>query len=273
MGRLEKVVVLTVLFLVALILGIALNPDEETDPQGAAPQGPTELAEPGPAAALAEREQAGPAGPIPAEPLRAQGLLSAVVESDSRTHGDGAVVPGQDSLLPALDAGAPGADALRVSASGAAAGPSALESSAAARPFLLTTEGLEASRIDELRIYTWKAGDSFTALSDRYYGSRLETGRLRSANEGRDETALMAGDKIFVPARPAERDERLARAEGSAGQWIGGYYVVESGDILGRISQKVYGSAARWRRIYDANRDVLSSPDDLEVGMRLRIPE
>lgn len=49
-------------------------------------------------------------------------------------------------------------------------------------------------------------------------------------------------------------------------------YVVEPGDNLSLISEKLYGSAARWMDIYQANRGILDSPHDLKVGEELRIP-
>lgn len=51
-------------------------------------------------------------------------------------------------------------------------------------------------------------------------------------------------------------------------------YVVQKGDSLWSIAAKpeIYGKATRWRRIYDANRDVLRSPSSLKAGMSLRIP-
>ena len=49
-------------------------------------------------------------------------------------------------------------------------------------------------------------------------------------------------------------------------------YIVESGDSLSKISQKVYGSTARWREIFEANQSQLKSPHDLKVGMELVIP-
>ena len=49
-------------------------------------------------------------------------------------------------------------------------------------------------------------------------------------------------------------------------------YRVRPGDTLSRISARVYGDAAAWRRIYDANRDLLESPDDLGPGMMLVVP-
>ncbi len=49
-------------------------------------------------------------------------------------------------------------------------------------------------------------------------------------------------------------------------------YVVQSGDTLSGIASKVLGSAARFDELYEANRDVLESPDRLRLGQRLRIP-
>jgi nucleoid-associated protein YgaU len=49
-------------------------------------------------------------------------------------------------------------------------------------------------------------------------------------------------------------------------------YEVRAEDTLSRIAAKVYGDASAWRRIFDANRDVLNGPDELRLGMRLIIP-
>lgn len=49
-------------------------------------------------------------------------------------------------------------------------------------------------------------------------------------------------------------------------------YTVKSGDSLSGISRAVYGTPNRWIDIYQANRDRLSSENDLRVGQDLRIP-
>ena len=50
-------------------------------------------------------------------------------------------------------------------------------------------------------------------------------------------------------------------------------YVVQGGDSLSKISKKFYGDANSWRRIYDANKDVVKNPDLIQPGWKLRIPE
>ena len=51
-------------------------------------------------------------------------------------------------------------------------------------------------------------------------------------------------------------------------------YVVKKGDSLWTIAAKpeIYGRATAWRSIYDANRDLLTNPNELQAGMELRIP-
>ncbi len=50
-------------------------------------------------------------------------------------------------------------------------------------------------------------------------------------------------------------------------------YEVVSGDTLGAIAQKYYGAASKYRKIFEANRDILDNPDLIKVGQKLKIPE
>jgi LysM repeat protein len=49
-------------------------------------------------------------------------------------------------------------------------------------------------------------------------------------------------------------------------------YVVQAGDTLIGISKRELRDATRWYEIFDGNRDVLRSPDELRAGMTLRLP-
>lgn len=52
----------------------------------------------------------------------------------------------------------------------------------------------------------------------------------------------------------------------------GTVYTVQKGDTLQKISQKFYGSTKNWHKIYEANKDVLKSPDKIRPGQTIRIP-
>jgi len=69
----------------------------------------------------------------------------------------------------------------------------------------------------------------------------------------------MAGDKI--PGASAAADNPYTQT-----------YVVQSGDTLSKIAQKFYGDAGLYPKIFQANKDVLSDPNKISPGQKLRIP-
>lgn len=50
------------------------------------------------------------------------------------------------------------------------------------------------------------------------------------------------------------------------------YYVIQSGDTLSKIAQQFYGSATKYSRIFEANREVIKDPDLIFPGQKIRIP-
>lgn len=70
-----------------------------------------------------------------------------------------------------------------------------------------------------------------------------------------EETEAPASSRTEYPASAGERT-----------------YVVQPGDTLSKISLRFYGTTSRYMDIYEANRDLLSSPASVSVGQELRIP-
>ena len=62
----------------------------------------------------------------------------------------------------------------------------------------------------------------------------------------------------------------LSMPGGSGG---GRSYTVKSGDTLSKIAKAHYGDAAKYPKIFDANRNILSDPDKIQPGQVLAIPE
>jgi len=60
---------------------------------------------------------------------------------------------------------------------------------------------------------------------------------------------------------PAPKDQAVTRT-----------YTVVAGDSLSRIAKKIYGSANRWKEIWEANRDQIKNPDLIHPGQILKIP-
>ena len=49
-------------------------------------------------------------------------------------------------------------------------------------------------------------------------------------------------------------------------------YTVAAGDCLWKIARKMYGTGTRWKEIYEANRQIIRSPQRIYVGQVLTIP-
>ncbi len=49
--------------------------------------------------------------------------------------------------------------------------------------------------------------------------------------------------------------------------------VVQQGDTLSKIAEKAYGDYEQYIKIYNANPEILSNPDQIYVGQKIRIPE
>lgn len=85
--------------------------------------------------------------------------------------------------------------------------------------------------------------------------------------------------KTASNSQPNEFEDLLAGAKNkkqhdvnadTSGQFT--EYVVQYGDTLSEISEKFLGSQTRYKEIYEANKDRMSSPDQLRVGKAIRIP-
>jgi nucleoid-associated protein YgaU len=50
------------------------------------------------------------------------------------------------------------------------------------------------------------------------------------------------------------------------------WHVVVKGDTLSKIAQKYYGDGSLYRKIFEANHDVIKDPNLIQVGWKLRIP-
>jgi nucleoid-associated protein YgaU len=49
-------------------------------------------------------------------------------------------------------------------------------------------------------------------------------------------------------------------------------YTVKSGDTLSKIAKQFYGDAGQYMKIFEANKDKLKDPDQIQVGQELKIP-
>jgi len=49
-------------------------------------------------------------------------------------------------------------------------------------------------------------------------------------------------------------------------------YEIVSGDTLGAIAKRYYGNASKYTKIFEANKDIISDPNKIYPGQKIRIP-
>jgi nucleoid-associated protein YgaU len=49
-------------------------------------------------------------------------------------------------------------------------------------------------------------------------------------------------------------------------------YTVKKGDTLSKIAREIYGDADEWLKIFEANRDEVEDPDEIQPGQKLKLP-
>ena len=74
---------------------------------------------------------------------------------------------------------------------------------------------------------------------------------------------------VSPPPTPEPQPEPTPVQAGQAGAHT---YTVQSGDTLWKIAEDNLGDGNRYGEIFDANRDILDSPDHILPGQELRLP-
>lgn len=84
------------------------------------------------------------------------------------------------------------------------------------------------------------------------------------SQEASEKASLAAGNVANV----TQVDNNLVAPAAEPAQ----YHDVAKGDTLSAISKKYYGDANKYNAIFEANKPMLSSPDKIYPGQKLRIP-
>jgi nucleoid-associated protein YgaU len=50
-------------------------------------------------------------------------------------------------------------------------------------------------------------------------------------------------------------------------------YTIAKGDSLSRIAKQFYGDAKLWKKIHEANKDIIKNPDLIHPGQVIKIPD
>jgi LysM repeat protein len=123
-----------------------------------------------------------------------------------------------------------------------------------------------------LKTYVVQEGDDLWNISEKFFGSGFNAYDISVANKISDASNLNVGIKLVIPQVTPRQPTvgEISAITSDKVTYVENKYIVQPGDSLSIIAQKVYGDLFAWPRIMNANN--LSSPDSIEAGMVLIIP-
>ena len=165
------------------------------------------------------------------------------------------------------------------------------------------TTAPETAKSAPAKIYVVQSGDSISGIAKKLYGVKegvkqknidaIFAANRKTLNKIDD---LQVGQKLVIPSLPGSTaassspaevltDKNFTKVE-SVGQQHstvkadkpaaavkpGNVYVVKEGDSLWKIAATQLGDGNRYKEIVKMNSNLLSSEDDIAVGMQLKMP-
>lgn len=129
--------------------------------------------------------------------------------------------------------------------------------------------------------YLVRPGDDLWSVAEQLLGQGNRWRLLAEANPGllaNPTVDLTPGVRLVVPELPTESDGTAAQSPRRQAKPDGRRstspltVVVERGDTLSAIAKEHLGAAAKWPRIFRANKERIKDPDQIDIGWRLVIP-
>ncbi|WP_145952860.1 LysM peptidoglycan-binding domain-containing protein [Tessaracoccus aquimaris] len=112
------------------------------------------------------------------------------------------------------------------------------------------------------RPYQVRPGDELWTVAEEQLGSGERWREIVALNPDIDDSLkVRPGQSLRLPSAVATPTD--------AGAMV---VVVQRGDSLWSIAERVLGDGERWREIFDLNRDQIADPDEIDIGWALTLP-
>jgi len=116
--------------------------------------------------------------------------------------------------------------------------------------------------------YVVQAGDNLWNIAQIKYNDGYKWVDIAQANNLSNPGLIEEGQRLVIPQIfTTDIEEEVVTMEKDNAE-----YVVVRNDNLWNIAVVNYGDGFQWVKIWEANRNVLNSPDQLEIGMTLILP-
>jgi nucleoid-associated protein YgaU len=120
-----------------------------------------------------------------------------------------------------------------------------------------------------------KVDDEVVTLTGRAADVQTKSKIMAAFNQAVETKNTINNLSVTQPAAASARPDSPLSAKAAPGLTTATEHrthEVASGETLTHIAHRYYGDAAKFSKIFEANRDQLKDPDKIKVGQKLKIP-
>lgn len=122
-------------------------------------------------------------------------------------------------------------------------------------------------------------GENLWKISEKYFNSGYAWVEIAKVNNlsPNQVGVITVGQELNIPqvtkeyAKTVKTDSTIATNQNVVNQITGDSYEVVKGDNLWSIAVRAYGDGLRWNDLYEANKNLISNPRIIDVGLKLKI--
>ncbi len=117
--------------------------------------------------------------------------------------------------------------------------------------------------------YEVQKGDHLWKIAEKYYGSGYNWVDIAKENQIAEPNLIEVGQKLTIPNTSVKTP---VAAVYYGPEITGETYTIQKGDWLSKIAARAYGDTNLWPKIWGANRDQISDPNQISEGVTIKIP-
>jgi len=146
-------------------------------------------------------------------------------------------------------------------------------------PFIPLLANRQGNKVNDVRsvsvdtsveIYTVKAGDDLWKIAEKVYGSGHNAFDIAQANKLQEPYTLIENQILIIPNVKSKSPTQGDITGTAVSTKKVSSYVVQSGDYLWMIAEKIYGDGNQMSKLIDANN--IPYPYEVTEGQKLIVP-
>lgn len=119
------------------------------------------------------------------------------------------------------------------------------------------------------------AGENLWQISEKYYGSGYNWVDIARANKLVRPNRILEEQNLEIPKAEVKgktETKQMVAQPSTATALTENSYTVQKGDSLWSVAVRAYQDGYKWSEVYKANKDKITNPNLIEVGMVLSLP-